>query len=177
MWYNNFRACLHWCLDGAIGKGTARQARGRGSILAFSFHFIFAHAQWFHGHPYLCCMTSLSLSHMCFDVQINNFEFESQVCYAWRSYTCGPDSILAERVLAGLGPHGSWSFSPVGGNCLHSEGELAYVLSEKGKEDCQISQRVLVVNLKGIDLLDPWWLSGNPLWGAPFSLGQNLREG
>ena len=79
---------------------------------------------------------------------------------------------LWERVLAVLGPLGSWSFSPVGGNCLHSEGELAYVLSVKRKEDCQDPQRALVANLKEDYLLDPCWFSGNPLWGVPLFLRQ-----
>ena len=38
--------------------------------------------------------------------------------------------------LGQLGPHGSWGFSPVGGNRLYSEGEPVNVLSRKGKEDC-----------------------------------------
>ena len=85
--------------------------------------------------------------------------------------------LLWDRVLTALGPLGSWSFSPVGGNCLHSEGELVYVLSEKRKEDCQNSWWVLAVNLKGNYLLDPCWVSSNPLWGVPLFLGQNLSRG
>ena len=69
---------------------------------------------------------------------MNKLEFESQgfSCLA-KLYVWPWLDLLQDRVLAGLGPHGSWSFSPVGGNCLDSEGELAYVLSEKRKEDCQ----------------------------------------
>ena len=51
----------------------------------------------------------------------------------------GLDSSLAEPSLGQLGPHGSWGFSPVGGNRLYSEGEPVNVLSRKGKEDCRNS--------------------------------------
>ena len=68
------------------------------------------------------------------------------------------------RVLAWLGPHGSWGFSPVGGNRLYSEGESVRVLSTKGKEDCPELLTVLAVNLKENYLLDPCVVSSNPLW-------------
>ena len=40
---------------------------------------------------------------------------------------------LRKRVLhSQLGPHGSWGFSPVGGNRSHSEGEPVHILSGRG---------------------------------------------
>ena len=83
----------------------------------------------------------------------------------------GPDSSLWEQSLglAWLGPHGSWGFSPVGGNRLYSEGEPVRVLSTKGKEDCPELLTVLAVNLKENYLLDPCVVSSNPLWGGRFS--------
>ena len=80
--------------------------------------------------------------------------------------------------LAWLGTHGSWGFSPVGGNRLYSEGEPVRVLSTKGKEDCPELLTVLAVNLKENYPLDPCVVSSNPLWDvfprAKFARGPTL---
>ena len=81
----------------------------------------------------------------------------------------GLDSPLEGPSLGQLGPHGSWGFSPVGGNRLYSEGELVLVLSIKGKEDCPELPTVLAVILKENYLLDPCVVSSNPLWEARLS--------
>ena len=87
---------------------------------------------------------------MSYDVEVYNLGFEFG-----DFYTFGHDSSLVEQSLDQLGPHGSWGFSPVGGNHLHSEGEPVRVLSEKGKEDCLELLTVLAAILKENYLLDP----------------------
>ena len=69
-----------------------------------------------------------------------------------------------------------WGFFSGRGNRLYSEGELVYVLPEKGKEDCRNSWRCLWSTWKMTTCWTLAWISSNPLWGGLFFLGQNLRE-
>ena len=67
----------------------------------------------------------------------------------------GLDSSLVEASLGYLGPHGSWGFSPVGGNRLHSEGEPVNVLPEKREGGLPELLTVHAAILNENYLLDP----------------------
>ena len=89
----------------------------------------------------------------------------------------GLDSSLGEQSPGQLGPHGSWGFSPVGGNRLYSEGELVQVLSRKGKEDCPGTPDGACGHPERELPAGPLHGFWQPALGGSFFLGQTLREG
>ena len=77
-----------------------------------------------------------------------------------------------------LGPHGSRGFLRKGEIACTLTGNWQNVLSEKWKEDCRNSWRVLAVNLEGGNtLLTLAGFLATRTWGVPFSLKQYLPWG
>ena len=122
-----------------VGKTFTRRGSGRGSNLPFAIPFFFQLRACAVREQSNRTSDVISLEpwyHMSYDAYIYNLQFDSGVFQCSKH---GLDSSLEEPSPGQLGPHGSWGFSPVGGNRLHSEGELVKVLSRKGKEDCRNS--------------------------------------
>ena len=109
--------------------------------------------------------------HMSYDAQIYNLQFVPDVFYTSSATLTRP---LRSRVLAlaWLGPHGSWGFSPVGGNRLYSEGEPVNVLSRKGKEDCRNSWRCLRSTRKRTTCSTLAWISSTRSGEGWFTSGK-----
>ena len=81
----------------------------------------------------ICFSDFIILTHMDFDIQVDNLGCDSRV---FHRFVHGPDSPLEGPSLGQLESHGSRGFSRTGKTAMYSNGELVNVLPEKGKEDC-----------------------------------------
>ena len=116
-----------------------------GSSLFWHF-FFFAHAQCDHCRHALVSWRHYNRTHMDFDAQTYDISF---ACRLFPFFAYGPDSPLEGPSLRqALGPHGSRGFLRKGEIACTLTGNWQNVLSEKWKEDCRNSWRVLAVNLE-----------------------------
>ena len=75
-------------------------------------------------------MVTFPRYHMSNDAQIYNLQFDPDVFQCSKH---GPDSPLEGPSLGQLGPHGSWGFSPVGGNRCTLRGNWCTSSRKKGR--------------------------------------------
>ena len=133
----------------------------------FLFSFYFAHAQCGYQACPLAFSDVIILTHMDFDIQVDNLGCDSRLF-----------EVLRARPWLPLWGTESWpagapwvtGFPAEGGNRLYSDGELVNVLSEKGKEDYRNPWRYLRPTLGGNR-----GLTLGPRPGALF-LRQNARR-
>ena len=112
---------------------TDPEAVVRFSLLLLSFNF--THARCGPGACAPAFSDVIILTHMDFEVQVDNLGCDSQVFHRVR-----PRPWLPHWGTESWPAGAPWvsGFSPNGGNRLYSDGgKLVYVLSEKGKEDCR----------------------------------------